>query len=68
MCSAVSFLGCCSESCAQTGRRGPRGHGCGTVTDDSFPTCLECGQDVGDTEDVTRSPIPQQEQECRGQG
>lgn len=47
MRSAVSFLGGCSESCAQTGRRGPGGQGCGAVTDDSFPSRLECGQDVG---------------------
>lgn len=27
--------------------------------------CLVCGQDVGDTEDVTRSLILLEEQECR---
>lgn len=46
VCSTISLLGCCIKSCAQAGRRGPGGQGCGTVTDDVFPVCLECGQDV----------------------
>lgn len=31
-------------------RRGPGGPGCGAATDDGFPVCLKCGQDVGLTQ------------------
>lgn len=56
---------CCSLLIlCQTGRSSPGGKGCGWWV----VVSLRVWQDVGDTEDVTRSPIFPEEQECHDPG